>query len=439
MTSPAPRDQPGNRSHWLAALGPGLLFAGAAIGVSHLVQSTRAGALYGLGLLPIIVLAHLLKYPAMVAAPYYAASTGRSLLHAYRQQGRHALAIFGLVTLGTMFTIQAALTLVTAATLSAFFGTVGTEAPLLGLAIGVNIVVAGLLAFGGFRWLDRVMKLLMGFMALATLAVLALEIPSLDLGSWRIDTAWMTSEDRLRLLVFVVALIGWMPAPLDIAAWDSLWILAKQKQSGIKASLRSVLGDFHLGFGVCILMAVAFLVLGTTQFHQTGTAADPRGGAFAAQIIGVYTARLGEWAGPLVALGAVAVMFTTLLTVSDAIPRAMLATVKHWHCATSDESHEDAEASRTRGYWLILAAQIIGGLGIVAGFQSSLPALVDLATTLSFLGTPLLAWINHRALTAPAVRASLGARRHLPAWSLFSLCVWIFFAAVYAWTLLVSE
>ena len=31
----------------LKSLGPGLLFAGAAIGVSHLVQSTRAGADFG--------------------------------------------------------------------------------------------------------------------------------------------------------------------------------------------------------------------------------------------------------------------------------------------------------------------------------------------------------------------------------------------------------
>ena len=29
------------------AIGPGLIWAGAAIGVSHLVQSTRAGADYG--------------------------------------------------------------------------------------------------------------------------------------------------------------------------------------------------------------------------------------------------------------------------------------------------------------------------------------------------------------------------------------------------------
>ena len=35
---------------FLQTLGPGLLFAGAAIGVSHLVQSTKAGAEFGFGL-----------------------------------------------------------------------------------------------------------------------------------------------------------------------------------------------------------------------------------------------------------------------------------------------------------------------------------------------------------------------------------------------------
>ena len=44
-------------------LGPGLLFAGAAIGVSHLVQSTRAGADYGLGLVWALVLVNIFKYP----------------------------------------------------------------------------------------------------------------------------------------------------------------------------------------------------------------------------------------------------------------------------------------------------------------------------------------------------------------------------------------
>ena len=44
------------------SLGPGLLWAGAAIGVSHLVQSTRAGAIYGFQLVAIILFINLIKY-----------------------------------------------------------------------------------------------------------------------------------------------------------------------------------------------------------------------------------------------------------------------------------------------------------------------------------------------------------------------------------------
>ena len=42
---------PNRRTRWLAVLGPGILFASTAIGVSHSVQSTRAGAIAGFGLL----------------------------------------------------------------------------------------------------------------------------------------------------------------------------------------------------------------------------------------------------------------------------------------------------------------------------------------------------------------------------------------------------
>ena len=66
-----------NRGRW-KALGPGLLMAGAAIGVSHLVQSTRAGAVYGFGLLGLVLLANLAKYPAFRFGPAYAAATGTS-------------------------------------------------------------------------------------------------------------------------------------------------------------------------------------------------------------------------------------------------------------------------------------------------------------------------------------------------------------------------
>ena len=78
----------------LRKLGPGLLFAGAAIGVSHLVQSTRAGADFGWGLIWALVLVNLFKYPFFQFGPRYALATGESLLDGYKKLGKSYLWIY---------------------------------------------------------------------------------------------------------------------------------------------------------------------------------------------------------------------------------------------------------------------------------------------------------------------------------------------------------
>ena len=81
MPVPVAKDNP---LSFLRSLGPGLLFAGTAVGVSHLVQATRAGADFGLTLLWLVILANVLKYPAFESGARYAAATGTSLLEGYR-------------------------------------------------------------------------------------------------------------------------------------------------------------------------------------------------------------------------------------------------------------------------------------------------------------------------------------------------------------------
>jgi Mn2+/Fe2+ NRAMP family transporter len=103
-----------NVIQYIRTMGPGFILAGAAIGVSHLVQATRAGADYGLSLLWLLLLACATKYPFLQIGPRYAAATGKNLIQGYLQLGKWAFYLFIFLTLGTMFIILAAVTLVTA-------------------------------------------------------------------------------------------------------------------------------------------------------------------------------------------------------------------------------------------------------------------------------------------------------------------------------------
>ena len=93
-------------------LGPGLLFAATAIGVSHLVQSTRAGAEYEYQLVWAIVLANLFKYPFFEFGTRYAAVKGKSIIDGYLDIGKWFLWVFLFINISTMFTVAAAVSFV---------------------------------------------------------------------------------------------------------------------------------------------------------------------------------------------------------------------------------------------------------------------------------------------------------------------------------------
>ena len=107
----------------LKKLGPGFLFAGAAIGVSHLVQSTRAGADFGFGLLWALLLINLVKYPFFEYGTRYANATGENLIQGFNKLGKGVVWAYFLLTFGSMFTIQTAVTIVTAGIAASLFGT----------------------------------------------------------------------------------------------------------------------------------------------------------------------------------------------------------------------------------------------------------------------------------------------------------------------------
>ena len=155
---------------FLQKLGPGLLFAGAAIGVSHLVQSTKAGANFGFRLLWALLLINLIKYPFFQFGPRYAAATGESLLEGYNKLGKGVLKVYALLTIATMFTIQTAVTIVTAGIASTLFG---SEVSMEIWSVIILSICFLLLLVGKYSLLDKMMKVIIIVLSLSTLFAVA--------------------------------------------------------------------------------------------------------------------------------------------------------------------------------------------------------------------------------------------------------------------------
>lgn len=361
---------------FLQKLGPGLLFAGAAIGVSHLVQSTKAGANFGFGLLWALLLINLIKYPFFQFGPRYAAATGESLLEGYNKLGKGVLKAYALLTIATMFTIQTAVTIVTAGIASTLFG---SEVSMEIWSVIILSICFLLLLVGKYSLLDKMMKVIIIVLSLSTLfAVAAAFINSTNEPEW---TQIVPSTDVE--LIFLIAFMGWMPAPLDVSIWHSLWAIQKKKQEQNFNSKTAAL-DFNIGYLGTIVLGIGFLMLGGLVMHGSGKSFSANGGEFSIQLIEMYTQNLGEWSYIIIGVAALTTMFSTTLTTLDASPRAMNKTL---------ELILDKPLNNGYKVWLIVL--IIGTISIFFFFLSEMGSLIKIATILSFLTAPFYALMNY--------------------------------------------
>ena len=383
-----------------AAFGPGLLWAATAIGVSHLVQSTRAGASAGFALAGIILLALVLKYPFFEYGPRYAAATGRSLIEGYARIGRWALWLYLAITVSTMAVVPPAVVMFTAY-LVGF--TLGLDWPLPVLAAVVMAPVAALLWWGRFRGLDLSIKLIVALLALSTLLAAAVSLPRANLTTlalWPADAVGTAVP-----FVFLLALAGWMPSGVDSAVWSSLWTLAKNDASGRPCSVETARLDFAVGYVGTGVLAFAFLTLGAGVMYGSGETFAPQGPMFSTQLVDLYSVTLGAWTRPVVLAAVVTTMLSTALTVLDGGPRAIERSLLVLRAGPADRRPATGAAATAGGpiYWWSLVGVVLITLVVLALFIGNLTTMIDFATTLTFLTSPVLGYLNLRAVGSDEV------------------------------------
>lgn len=373
-----------NQNHKLSwrSFGPGILMASAAIGGSHLVASTQAGALYGWQLAIMIILANLFKYPFYRFGTEYAYSTGESLVAGYAKLSRfYLLAFFVLCILSGIISTGAVAVLA-----SVILGyMLPFELNTLALAAIVMFSSWLLLFAGHYKLLDDVSKWIIVALTVATIAAVfvAMGKPAVMAPDFVPASPW-----NLAALGFIIALMGWMPAPLEFSAITSVWT-AKKIRTDHTSRYQGMI-DFNVGYLTSAILALFFLALGVFVQYGTGQEIAMQGGAYVGQLIQMYTETIGEWSRLLVAFIAFLCMYGTVITCADGYGRTTA------ECLSLIKTETTHETEKFVAKWT--AFFIIAGYGLIAFFMGQMAAMLKFAMITAFVTAPIFGYLNYKLI-----------------------------------------
>ncbi len=366
-----------------SALGPGIILATAAVGASHLVASTQAGALFGWQLWWVILLVNVLKYPFFRFAVTYTLEHNENLMVGYLRKGRWYLQLFTGLNILAAVVNTAGVLLLTAALLQLFL----PQLSITLLCWLLLLICLFILLAGQYRSLDVISKWIMSLLSIATVVAVVM--------AWQNAAPMpapetMPSPWQLSAIAFLVAMMGWMPVPIELSAINSLWLQSKQKLTQL--SPRHALFDFHLGYWVTALLALLFLALGAMVQFGTEQPIAMAGAQFATQFVNMYGSTIGAWSEYLVGAIAFLCMFGTTLAVLDGYSRTLRESFRLLR--TRHQTAQGKPRLNSSLRWWLLGQSVAGMLAILF-FRGALGPMLTFAMTAAFLTTPFFAWLNY--------------------------------------------
>ncbi|WP_190811162.1 NRAMP family divalent metal transporter [Flagellimonas sp. S3867] len=408
----------------LKNLGPGLLFASMAIGTSHLVLSTKAGAQFGWVMVIPIVLANILKYPFFEFGIRYTTVTEKSLIQGYLNLGKKYLWIYAFVTIISIFTLLAALYVVTSGLFMNLFNIsnvgVGTVALCLFAFIGVLLII------GKYRFLENSLKAVISilFVALIITTVVVLNKGGVP-GAETFQRPEIFNEVGI---LFLISLMGWMPTAVEASGWVSLWSMENMKTMKEKPSLKEALEEFGLGYLLTAILAIFFLIIGWMTLYGTGTVLSGSAVVFADQVVSLFTSHIGNWAYFLIAVAAFATMFSTCMTAHDAVSRVSLDVLQKLFPKITSFSSKQAFPIT------VILMAIINWI-VIVGFGANMGNLVALATFVSFVMAPLIGWMNLKTVMGNDMPMEYRPKKRLQWLTYIGMLFLALFALYYCWIL----
>ena len=395
------------------------MLAATAVGVSHLVYSTQAGGNYGFSLAWLIILIVLLKYPAFRFAVDYASASGHSLVTGYSKISRIALTWLAIGFFVDMFIATGAVAMVAAGLVISVF-----DLPYSGpqVAVVLMILSAAILLNGQYERAERLVKtLVLGFSLLAILCTL-FAFPMLG-SDGRGVLAELTPDRSLAL--FAIAMAGWMPMPSNGAILYSKWICEKRRVVGASFDHKNALNDLNICYGLTLVLALCFVVMGTAVLFETGREVPGSAAGFASELFGIFTAVIGDWVYPIMAVAGIAVIWSTQFALMDACPRV----TGRLYCILTNKEDEKPL------YKKFLLIQVVGVTIMLLFLMGGFTKFLYFATSMGFVASPAIAYYNYKAITSDVIPEKFRPSRGMILWS----WIGIFFLTAFAIAFLLTS
>jgi Mn2+/Fe2+ NRAMP family transporter len=196
-------------------------------------------------------------------------------------------------------------------------------------------------------------------------------------------------------------------------------VCEKIKIAGDEFDGKQALKDFRIGYGLTLVLALCFLLMGTAVLFDAEYVAPANPGAFATELLSIFTTVIGKWSYPIIAVAALAVMWSTQIALMDVMPRL------------SDRligillGRPDDAPSR---FNVFLAVQVVGVSIILLFLMQGFTTFIYFATSMGFVAAPAIAYYNYVAMTSDDVPAEYQPGRRLIIWNWISVMVMGVFA-----------
>jgi Mn2+/Fe2+ NRAMP family transporter len=339
----------------LAVLGPSIVWASEYIGSGEVILATRSGAIFGTGIMWVVISGIFLKFWIGMSGARYTVCTGEGMIDMFaRMPGPRNWAVW--IVLVAQF-VSATIAIGSIATAAGVF--LSTLVPISHSMGGwIVTVFAFLVAWSGrFKWIKIVMSALVLIMILGVIWVAATVFPGWDeflrgfvphaprVPEWAVREGVSSNPWKE-----ILPLLGWGAGGFASQVWYSYWVIgagygaAKKDVYGkpadvvrlkdmdhedakkLKGWCRIVYYDSTLAIVLGIAITAGFIIAGAGVLGPAELA--PSGEGVALQLSGVFSSNWGKTGGFLFLLGGTAALMGTLVGQLAGWPRLLADTFR---------------------------------------------------------------------------------------------------------------